>query len=418
MAERATRRAPSNSPKMAALTERLLRGESSPVQWSTGMNSFEFSKCLRRALRLAHGQTSKSDGRRETALFDPSSNCTNPTVWIVLTRFGVVVSVEACHNNLDLGRTEFGQLFDNVIGLINPATAPGGLEQYSLKLEKMEKFPSRENSKREKLLECLTLFRYIKNNNLLDKISLFCSSDINKISNTENWLKINFDFVNKQIKEMLFSQQAEINKMFLSYTTELDNVKNKLNSLVANNVSKKVNIKSVSSNNVNNPLPPINQNAPRILWADVVSSPTLDEAFTLVKRHNKRPRLNVSLEANNNGETTSNNNNVGTTSNNNNENTANIKTAKKTTKVIGKKVIEDCKLRADKNLIKKSVFSMSNLSKCHRRDVVEFLTSVGINVITCYPVIKKSEMSLEKNLDKDEQDQRCLESASTVQIQR
>ncbi|ESO12176.1 hypothetical protein HELRODRAFT_158638 [Helobdella robusta] len=144
----------------------------------------------------------------------------------------------------------------------------------------------------------------------------------------------------------------------------------------------------------------------------------LDEAFTLVKRHNKRPRLNVSLEVNNNGETTSNNNNGGTTSNNNNENTANIKTVKKTTKVIGKKVIEDCKLRADKNLIKISVFSISNLSKSHRRDVVELLTSVGINVITCYPVIQKSEMSLEKNLDKDEQESTmfrvCIDSSNAA----
>ncbi|ESO00473.1 hypothetical protein HELRODRAFT_175914 [Helobdella robusta] len=90
---------------------------------------------------------------------------------------------------------------------------------------------------------------------------------------------------------MLFAQQAEINKMFLSYSTELDNVKNKLNSLVANNVGKKVNVDSVISNNVNNTLPPVNQNAPGILWADVVSSPTLDEAFTLVKRHNKRPQI-------------------------------------------------------------------------------------------------------------------------------
>ncbi|ESO02880.1 hypothetical protein HELRODRAFT_174322 [Helobdella robusta] len=244
----------------------------------------------------------------------------------------------------------------------------------SLKLDKMKKFPSRGNSKREKLLECLSSFSYIKNNNLLDRIALFGSSDINKIPNTENWLKINFDFVNKQIKEMLFAQQAEINKMFLSYTTELDNVKNKLNSLVANYVGKKVNVDSVISNNVNNTLPPTNQNAPGILWADFVSSPTLDEAFTLVKRHNKRLRLNVSLEVNNNGETTSNNNNGETTSNNNNENTANIKTAKKPTKVIGKKVIEDCKLRADKNLIKKSVFSMNNI-----------------------------KISLDKNFDKDDQ---------------
>ncbi|ESO11102.1 hypothetical protein HELRODRAFT_184556 [Helobdella robusta] len=158
-----------------------------------------------------------------------------------------------------------------------------------------------------------------------------------------------------------------------------------------------------------------NVTQPRILWADVVSSPNLDEAFTLVKRHNKRPRLNVSLEANSNGGTTSNNNNGEITSNNNNENTANIKTAKKPTKVIGKKVVEDCKLRADKNLIKKSVFSMSNISKCHRRDVVEFLTSNGINVITCYPVLKKTEISSDKNFDKDDQESTmfrvCIDSS-------
>ncbi|ESO01478.1 hypothetical protein HELRODRAFT_184314 [Helobdella robusta] len=217
----------------------------------------------------------------------------------------------------------------------------------SLKLEKIEKFPSRGNSKREKLLECLTLFRYIKNNNLLDRITLFCSSDINKIPNTENWLKINFDFVNKQIKEMLFSQQAEINKMFLSYTTELDNVKNKLNSLVGE--SRQM---STTKKNVNNEIPTTNNAQQdnilqdKNLWSNRVTTPVENLPFSFVLRKNKRPRSDNS--STNRSETNSNNANR----QNNNIMKYSEVAKKVSNKIVGNKVSNDCKLKAEKQLIK------------------------------------------------------------------
>ncbi|ESO01072.1 hypothetical protein HELRODRAFT_175099 [Helobdella robusta] len=286
----------------------------------------------------------------------------------------------------------------------------------SLKLDKMEKFPSRGNSKHEKLLECLTLFRYIKNNNLLDKIALFCSSDINKIPNTENWLKINFDFVNKQIKEMLFSQQAEINKMFLSYTTELDNVKNKLNSLVGE--SRQM---STTKKNVNNEIP-TTSNAQqdnilqdKNLWSNRVTTPVENLPFSLVLRKNKRPRSDNS--STNRSETDSNN-----TNRQNNNSMKYSEVAKKVSnKIVGNKVSNDCKLKAEKQLIKKSFFMMSNIQRCHRDDVVEYLSTNGIKVISCFPVVKKTNNSTEGNKNNNDDEQStmfrvCVESCDASKM--
>ncbi|ESO02579.1 hypothetical protein HELRODRAFT_161867 [Helobdella robusta] len=70
--------------------------------------------------------------------------------------------------------------------------------------------------------------------------------------------------------------------------------------------------------------------------------------------------------------------------------TNNKQTGKKTAmKIIGKKVSNDCKLKADKILMKKSVFCLSNVSKCHRNDVMAYLTDNGIHVVSCYPVLKQ-----------------------------
>ncbi|ESO05901.1 hypothetical protein HELRODRAFT_159993 [Helobdella robusta] len=70
--------------------------------------------------------------------------------------------------------------------------------------------------------------------------------------------------------------------------------------------------------------------------------------------------------------------------------TNNKQTGKKTAmKIIGKKVSNDCKLKADKISMKKSVFCLSNVSKCHRNDVMAYLTDNGIHVVSCYPVLKQ-----------------------------
>ncbi|ESN94246.1 hypothetical protein HELRODRAFT_164051 [Helobdella robusta] len=65
------------------------------------------------------------------------------------------------------------------------------------------------------------------------------------------------------------------------------------------------------------------------------------------------------------------------------------KLEKKAMKIIGKKVSNDCKLKADKILMKKFVFCLSNVSKCHRNDVMAYLTDNGIHVVSCYSVLKQ-----------------------------
>ncbi|ESN93151.1 hypothetical protein HELRODRAFT_181259 [Helobdella robusta] len=62
------------------------------------------------------------------------------------------------------------------------------------------------------------------------------------------------------------------------------------------------------------------------------------------------------------------------------------------------------KLSADKKLIKKSVFAMSNIKKCSRSNVIDYLSEVGIQVISCYPVLKRSlapSGTLPRNEDED-----------------
>ncbi|ESO02494.1 hypothetical protein HELRODRAFT_161769 [Helobdella robusta] len=84
------------------------------------------------------------------------------------------------------------------------------------------------------------------------------------------------------------------------------------------------------------------------------------------------------------------------------ENIVNTETGKKkkgVKKIIGNKDSEDCKLKANKILIKKSFFSVSNVMKCHRNDVVEYLKSNDINVLSCYPVLKRSEMANDSTPD-------------------
>ncbi|ESO00605.1 hypothetical protein HELRODRAFT_175574 [Helobdella robusta] len=84
------------------------------------------------------------------------------------------------------------------------------------------------------------------------------------------------------------------------------------------------------------------------------------------------------------------------------ENIVNTETGKKkkgVKKIIGNKDSEDCKLKANKILIKKSFFSVSNVMKCHRDDVVEYLKSNDINVLSCYPVLKRSEMANDSTPD-------------------
>ncbi|ESN99234.1 hypothetical protein HELRODRAFT_162749 [Helobdella robusta] len=121
------------------------------------------------------------------------------------------------------------------------------------------------------------------------------------------------------------------------------------------------------------------------LWSDISRTPTEDSSFTLVTRKNKRPRALTSDTDNNNIKADTNSN------------------KRSAPKIIGKKEV-DCKLKADKVLYNKRVYLMSNIQKCSASDVSEFLSSCGINVLSCYPVFKNTEPSKVPHTNRDNQD--------------
>ncbi|ESO08075.1 hypothetical protein HELRODRAFT_169803 [Helobdella robusta] len=132
------------------------------------------------------------------------------------------------------------------------------------------------------------------------------------------------------------------------------------------------------------------KNVSSSLWSDIAKSEDNGTPFSNVNGKKSRQNNNNCEKQNNSGETSNNpinNKQTGETSNNP---TNNKQTGKKTAmKIIGKKVSNDCKLKADKILMKKSVFCLSNVSKCHRNDVMAYLTDNGIHVVSCYPVLKQ-----------------------------
>ncbi|ESN96590.1 hypothetical protein HELRODRAFT_163672 [Helobdella robusta] len=119
------------------------------------------------------------------------------------------------------------------------------------------------------------------------------------------------------------------------------------------------------------------KNVSSSLWSDIAKSEDNGTPFSTVNGKKSRQNNNNCEKQNNSGETS-------------NNPTNNKQTGKKTAmKIIGKKVSNDCKLKADKILMKKSVFCLSNVSKCHRNDVMTYLTDNGIHVVSCYPVLKQ-----------------------------
>ncbi|ESO02792.1 hypothetical protein HELRODRAFT_174210 [Helobdella robusta] len=178
------------------------------------------------------------------------------------------------------------------------------IEMNNLKIDKIDKLSLHGNMKIDKMLECISVVKFLKDNKYWHKCLVFVSSNLNKIPRVENLLKFSFKAIKRELMEILHKQQTDVTTM----------------------------------NTVNSTLTHSEQHLPGILWSEVVSSPIEDEQFTLVKRHSKQPRLNVSLEGVNNGEPSS----VNVI-----ENYAVVNSVKKTTtKVIGKKVIDNCKLMA------------------------------------------------------------------------
>ncbi|ESN91121.1 hypothetical protein HELRODRAFT_182195 [Helobdella robusta] len=225
-------------------------------------------------------------------------------------------------------------------------------ELNNFKIEKSEKLQSRGNMKIEKILECISLIKQLKENKCWDKCPLFVQ--LNKVIETVESNKADIISLKNVIKT------ADINK------PEVNKLKNKLNSNVVSDYSTEMTNKEGQKKNVSSSL-----------WSDIAKSEDNGIPFSTVNGKKSRRNNNNCEKQNNSGETS-------------NNPTNNKQTGKKTAmKIIGKKVSNDCKLKADKILMKKSVFCLSNVSKCHRNDVMAYLTDNGIHVVSCYPVLKQ-----------------------------
>ncbi|ESN92789.1 hypothetical protein HELRODRAFT_164905 [Helobdella robusta] len=176
---------------------------------------------------------------------------------------------------------------------------------------------------------------------------------------------------------------------------------------------------SESRKNVNNEIPATNNTQQDNMlqdknrWSNRVTTPVENLPFSLVLRKNKRSRSDNSST-----------NRIETNSNNaNRQNIINYsEVAKKVSnKIVGNKVSNNCKLKAEKQPIKKSFFMISNILQCHRDDVVEYLSTNGIKVISYFSVFKKSNNSIEgtKNNNDDEQStifRVCVESCDACKM--
>ncbi|ESO00893.1 hypothetical protein HELRODRAFT_175389 [Helobdella robusta] len=204
-------------------------------------------------------------------------------------------------------------------------------------LDKLDKLVGRGNTKKEKLLDCVSILKYLKNNSVLEKCSLFASVNLAKVPNLDNIIKVNFKNLKNEIKEMLYAQQVKIVNAIDMHGIEISTLNNKINHLAS-----------------------------------------------------KRDNYNFASHS------------IGA-------------------KIVGAKKNDNNKLSADKKLIKKSVFAMSNIKKCSRSNVIDYLSEVGIQVISCYPVLKRSMVpsgTLPRNEDEDSTMLRvCINASDTSKIQ-
>ncbi|ESN97516.1 hypothetical protein HELRODRAFT_193227 [Helobdella robusta] len=113
-------------------------------------------------------------------------------------------------------------------------------------------------------------------------------------------------------------------------------------------------------------------------WSEVTKSPTesTELPFTLVKHGKKQRSMNSNLEVKN---------------------------------TVDDVALSQANIKLIKISQKKSVFCISNVQRCRRSDVMDYLSANGINVITCYPVTKKTEEKISaktnSNNSSDEQNE-------------
>ncbi|ESN94763.1 hypothetical protein HELRODRAFT_180094 [Helobdella robusta] len=100
-------------------------------------------------------------------------------------------------------------------------------------LDKLDKLVGRGCTKKEKLPDCVTILKYLKNNSILDKCSLFASVNLVKVPNLDNIIEVNFKNLKNKIKEMLYAQQVKIVNAIDMHGIEISTLNNKIKCLAS-----------------------------------------------------------------------------------------------------------------------------------------------------------------------------------------
>ncbi|ESN90560.1 hypothetical protein HELRODRAFT_182391 [Helobdella robusta] len=281
------------------------------------------------------------------------------------------------------------------------------------KNEIVDKLNLHGTNKIDKLLDCISVLKCFISNNLLEKLAVFVSKDLNRVPRLENVIKVNFESLRCEISELIVKQQAyisntlEIFKEQLSQVTAFDKqmhqVNEKLN-LVASNFNKTVAAVENTSNVDSMLFPPLNNNISttarfvnknnklnndttrtptnniKPTWGDRVAMDIpsddnqSDDNFTLVQRNkNKNKPRTLPLVVAKSAATLS---------------VQRKQKIDQTKKVIGRK--NDCSstIRPMKMEPRKKLVYVGKLDQCTSEDVINHLKSINVNAISAIPLTK------------------------------
>ncbi|ESO09550.1 hypothetical protein HELRODRAFT_168552 [Helobdella robusta] len=252
-----------------------------------------------------------------------------------------------------------------------------------------------------------------KTNNLLDKLPDFCSINMDKIPNMEKWLKLNFEYIKNEIKQLLSSQQTQINKMLLSFHLDIENLKTKFNNLEnvdkvndsnnrellpayrqqSNDNLKDINDTSVFSNSVetiSTPWTNVGVLAAAKTSCDLQSDDNAsDDRFTLVQKIKKRsksralptPAKPVQLAVKNDKDS------LAKPTKSEASVTTNQLNIAKPTKIVGSMTTNPL-FTASKSIIRKKIFYIGNVNLPDSSVIIKHCESRGIKLISCNPTTK------------------------------
>ncbi|ESN97864.1 hypothetical protein HELRODRAFT_177500 [Helobdella robusta] len=244
----------------------------------------------------------------------------------------------------------------------------------------MEKNSAKSNKKEDKMLDIVTIILQLNKNNLLESLPTYVSVNFSKIPSMDNISNVNFNKIKLEIKEILYKQELYIAKLLenmnVNYLASKPTSAPEYHTLEIVPPTKQTKQKHFIDNRVNNNNNFSNNNS--TLSADVARTPTenIDQPFTVVQSK-KRPRLNITPE-----------------------------------------MVERSNVN-NGSIIKSATENMME-KPCHRNDVMEYLKSIDINVISCFPVLKRTDSPANESPNNDDCESTmfrvCVESSDAAKM--